>query len=783
MTRPELIVAAANARTIADVERIEVELVKQFGLRHERYLGDNEANWSEVSASVDPRVVLFERTVNMWDAILEMLAQRRQDFGAGSPSEAAFRFLGVPLGGPAEMNQTERKRIAELCTMTLHDSDDSLKRPTIGSRDYGIGIATREMPETILSLVRSNKLRKPYLHGVFGKGGSVACMFSMATVIISRKQPDLLVDGEEDRVSLAVVRQGDRDDVGLPFFRYLVGPDDRLPYSVPASETDFEPGTLVLHIGYQAERLGRENWNQDSSIYAFAETLLFRPTLPWQLHDARSGHANQRPASRRAEPAVVMGLGQRLDASADSDDLLDASRAASLDIPGVGQVTARYWLFETEGQVRSRAARGHTAVFTTGGHVHHVWSRQHFKTLVPRRPRVADRIIVEIDTSLVPQKQRVQIFTSFRDALLKSDKGAALEQGVIDWLSKNVSLEEAERTLTRRSFQAAGSSISAAFQRRLNRAFRAKLPGIITTGRDDTPPPPPRPPEELYPEPTTFTGPEEIHVLPGVRKTVYMQCNAVDGFVPDNAEIEITASSGSTPSTGIGELRRGRLQISLLFEAATPLGDSGLEIGLSFLRSAGGYTTLSWPITVHVVSELPRREPRTRGKNHKRLDERGDIAFIWKKQEGWDDKVVGELQDVPGEILAETNPAVYGELAGVTKAIPTVVLNDHYGELRAYLNQVAYRGDAAVDNRRDRYGLAVGVAVANLYFREQEIQDKHTAWSHQGNGGDEPTKPMNDEQKRRALVHAARGVIALLPDFDELAGEEATGDERELVGA
>lgn len=79
------------------------------------------------------------------------------------------------------------------------DSDEALRRPTLGFRDWGIGLTPELMPSTILSLERSNKLHKRYLHGVVGKGGSVTCLFSKATVIVSRRDPDQLLPGEEER--------------------------------------------------------------------------------------------------------------------------------------------------------------------------------------------------------------------------------------------------------------------------------------------------------------------------------------------------------------------------------------------------------------------------------------------------------------------------------------------------------------------------------------------------------------------------------------------------------
>jgi hypothetical protein len=57
--------------------------------------------------------------------------------------------------------------------------------------------------------------------------------------------------------------------------------------------------------------MGRQQWQFEESLYAFGETLLFRPTLPHALFDQRSDKANVRPKDRRDKPEVVMGLGQR----------------------------------------------------------------------------------------------------------------------------------------------------------------------------------------------------------------------------------------------------------------------------------------------------------------------------------------------------------------------------------------------------------------------------------------------------------------------------------------
>ena len=198
----------------------------------------------------------------------------------------------------------------------LLDSDDSRRHPTVAFRDFGIGVARKEAPYTVLSLEASNKLSKPYQHGVFGKGRSLACMFSVATVFVMRKQPEFLNAGERDVVPVAVVRLDDREDYRLPFFRYHVcdADDDTkgLPWASPSEDAaEFEPGVYVAHIGYQADRMGQSTWQQDDSIYAYAETVLFRPTLPFGLVDDRTPPANRRPEGRGL--SILSGLGHRLD--------------------------------------------------------------------------------------------------------------------------------------------------------------------------------------------------------------------------------------------------------------------------------------------------------------------------------------------------------------------------------------------------------------------------------------------------------------------------------------
>lgn len=769
-----IVTAALAARTVADTDRLEELIRKAIGDRI-RFLGDQEANWSSISSPADATSVVFERGTNIFDALIELEAERRHEFTCPNPTAAAAAFFGVPKGGVGELSAADRDRLAAMSLIVLHDSDDSRKRPTIAFRDRGTGIAPAEVPLTIMSLQGSNKLRKPYTHGVFGKGGSSADAFSEATIVVTRKQPDLLGPGEEDRITVAVVREDERPDMGLPFYRYLVGTDD-LPYSVPASaHPGFEPGTYVAHIDYLAGKMGMQNWNNEESIYAYAETILFAPALPYQLQDARSDGANVRPADRR-EPSSLSGLGQRLEAlKAGDGTILDRTGWQTVNIPDVGDVRLRWWLFDDRDKRRTRVAKGFTVIFTTNGQIHHAWDDAKLQQLVDNRRRVGRQLFVQVDCDGIELRKRYKVFDSFRAQVRRGPEGRALEDAAAYALANDADLEEYENQLVRQSLQASAQSVSASFRKRLNRALRTKIPGLAPSpkGKGQRPPKA-KQPEELYDEPTAMTGPVEVTLVIGERATAYMEINAVDGFVPDIGEIDVK-TAGTKPLVSVGDLRKGRLPLTFATPAGMGAGTIEVEVELTWVRKSGGLGHMTWPITINVVTEIVREPstPKPPKGGQEPTKDGGDVAFLWTAghDQGWENSVVGELQDIEGDVLASERD-VYADLKGVKDKIPTIVLNRDFTDWAAYKRTIAKgASEAMLETRHERYGLAVGIIVANLTLEERKITKKHEAWEAKQNGTEEPTRPMTPEQMQRALGEAARGVVALMPDFDALTAE------------
>jgi hypothetical protein len=757
---------ALAARTVADVDHLENALRTALPGVRERDLGDNPVNWSSVSSAGEPAALLMERITNMFDAYLLRAAHGHTSRTWRSPSEATRVLIDAPDGVDA-LTDEQRTAVADNLRVILLDSDEPTSRPTIAFRDRGIGLTAEEMPNTILSLHGSNKLDTPWLHGVFGKGGSSTSQYSDATIVVSRKQPEMLGEHEQDKISVAVVRLVDTPTRRLEYFRYLVDEYSRV-YSVLASDyPDFEPGTYVAHINFQGDRIGTQNWEYEESIYAYGETILFAPTLPYALQDARTGEANVRPENRRG-PSTVAGLGRRLARAADrkSDDkTLAVTDWTTIQVPSVGTVRLRWWLFDGIDARRRRAAKGYVVLFTTNGQVHHNWDQAKLIQLVPDKQRVAKSILVQVDCDDLDLKTRARIFDTFRTQTRHSTEARELERAVTDELRNDPDLQDMEEKLVSQALKSAGKGVSTAFLKRLNKAISIKAAGIRVTGRgvQDERTTPPAPIETLYDEPTYFEGPEAVTIIPGGRASIFLRANAYDAFVPTRAQITPRAADALNDATyTLGDLRRGRMRVGVLIDPATTPGTYSIDFDLAWFSDEGTLKVLNWTTKVEVVTELPEK-PRGTGSPKMQTD--GSVAFIWGSRADFDggDKVAGKLELMPGSALAQ-HDAAYAAYKSI-QTVPTVVLNQDFKDWAAYRTRVVKaKSDETAEARKERYAVAVGSAVAEIWGQEAAYEK---ARRDSPEGTDLP-EPMSEEQRNRSVNQAARTALVLLPDFDTL---------------
>ena len=213
----------------------------------------------------------------------------------------------------------------------------------------------------------------------------------------------------------------------------------------------------------------------------------------------------------------------------------------------------------------------------------------------------------------------------------------------------------------------------------------------------------------------------------------------------------------------MGTLNAGRVRVSVSMPDTEELGKCQLAARVGpWTKKAGGLgTEMSWSTTLEVVDEIepkPSGKGAAGGKGGKRGSGGGGdlVALVWENSE--DAHAVGSIQTLSGSDLADMRPGDYAELKGVTDEIPTVVLNNLYSPLKAYVHgRAAALTDEATERAKERYAVGVGVALLML---DQHVKKQ----SKEGKEADEE----GTEEAQRA---AARGILSVLPDYDQLAKE------------
>lgn len=264
------------------------------GSLHWYPVGGRTGNQSNIKHAGTPENPIGERTVNAFEALIELERQKEliRDPAAPpppSPREAVRRYFDLPpldeVPKSADLIRGMKParyvgKLAERITVSMKQQAKG-KDYTVVVEDDGIGQRADRMHETLLSLGDSDKPDKPYLIGMFGQGGSSAFAASHYSWFLSRRAPDL-PDHKGGGVGWTVVRQimppGRR---GFVYWAYLAAhPDGRVP-RLPESAADainFTRGTKIAHVGYKFATS-----NQAYYLYKSLNHLLFNPVLPYYV--------------------------------------------------------------------------------------------------------------------------------------------------------------------------------------------------------------------------------------------------------------------------------------------------------------------------------------------------------------------------------------------------------------------------------------------------------------------------------------------------------------------
>ncbi len=301
-----------------------------------RHYGDVENNWGQSGNQQSlPEAALAEKIVNSVDARLinECRMRRIKPSSAEAPQTmraAVAHFFEnssgdkIATGGMIEdWSDARTREIAEGITLTATGTRPKGLNLTIA--DCGEGQSPDRLPETILSLSKSNKQCIPFVQGKFNQGGTGALRFCgehNLQLVISKRNPKFLDDNARPRDhewSFTIVRReiptGEPGTSQSSMYTYLapvdvgedvedrqggvlsfdaqtfaIYPDDENPYG---READYGTAIKLYDYQYSGDRSHILRGKRGSSLLSRINLLLPEIALPVRLYEYRKNKAGK----------------------------------------------------------------------------------------------------------------------------------------------------------------------------------------------------------------------------------------------------------------------------------------------------------------------------------------------------------------------------------------------------------------------------------------------------------------------------------------------------------
>lgn len=445
----ELCLALLGAESEEEILRI----LKNYGYWNDqtawRLFGDNENNFSIIgNQQSSPVAAMVEKFINSVDAVL-MLHCYLEGLDPEDPraprsiTEALERYFGVKDGNLANVGALQRTRLANHIGFV---ATGRRQTPNYTVFDRGEGQSPSKMPDTFLSLAKSNKLRIPFVQGKFNMGGTGVLQFCGRhnfQLIISRRHPQIadLRDPFAAYWGFTIVRRED-PSAGRrnSTFTYLA-PGGTVPHfrsesiQIPDNGLGTQPlpalewGTIIKMFEY--EMTGFKT-NILLDFYNQVSLLVPRIGLPIRFYERRGypGHSLE---------TTMSGLHVRLEE--DKRENLENGFPTHVEIRVMGEaMRASIYAFRKGGAEKYRKNEG--IIFTVNGQTHGLISQNFFSRRSVGMSYLADSILVIVDCDRISGRAREDLFMNSRDRLRSGELRAEIERTLERILHQHQGLRE-----------------------------------------------------------------------------------------------------------------------------------------------------------------------------------------------------------------------------------------------------------------------------------------------------------------------------------------------------
>ena len=449
----------------AESEEAVIGLLKYAGYWNDdtvwRPFGDNENNWSQIgNQQGHPVAAMVEKLVNSIDAVLMRECQERgispeSSKAPQSITDALKTFFDIRNGNLANIDSTTRSQLAKnnIGFMATGRKDN----PNYIVFDQGEGQTPLTMPDTLLSLSKSNKLRIPFVQGKFNMGGTGAlpyCGKHNLQLVISRRCPDILDsdDSTESYWGFTIVRrqepsQGARSSI----FTYLAPDNEILTFDsdglcLPHGYEDvsrapkIEWGTVIKMFEY---KMTGYRTNIKFNLYYAISLLLPRPGLPVRFYEFRN--------YRQKDPESTMaGLNVRLQDDRNKNVEKGFPKSYRMQVMGES-MSLNIYAFRKGRDENYRKNEG--IIFMINGQTHGFFSERFFSRHKVKMSYIADSILVLVDATSISARAREDLFMNSRDRLRRGELYSAIEAELERIIREDQSLRELREQRRREAIQ------------------------------------------------------------------------------------------------------------------------------------------------------------------------------------------------------------------------------------------------------------------------------------------------------------------------------------------
>ncbi|MYI76465.1 MAG: hypothetical protein F4077_01680 [Gammaproteobacteria bacterium] len=430
-----------------------------------RHYGDVENNWGQSGNQQSlAEAALAEKIVNSVDARLIHECRKRNinpksTDAPRSIREAVADFFDENKGGKIstgdvirEWGQDKIRNLAEETTFCATGIRPSTLNITIV--DKGEGQTAKSLPNTILSLNKSNKMYIPFVQGQFNQGGTGALRFcgdDNLQLVISRRAPDLLdtdADPKDYEWCFTVVRRErpsggrknsmytylapvsigghveDRRGSILSFPAETLGifPNDEGPYEKHAFY-----GTVIKMYDYKF--IGdKSNILRGKSLLSRLNLLLPEIALPVRFYEYRTNE-NGKYLERGSRRTTALGLLRRIN----DNENVEQGFPVSIPFQSRGEkLVAHIYAFVPSGTVKKSSGtknlgglrnyrKSEGVLFLRNGQTQGSWSKDFFRRKAVKMPILADDLLVFVECDELSDNTREDLFMPSRDRLAEND--------------------------------------------------------------------------------------------------------------------------------------------------------------------------------------------------------------------------------------------------------------------------------------------------------------------------------------------------------------------------